>query len=360
MSTDNKPKTGTYSAGSLRSNKFVKRKYFNINEDQSNIYRLLPPFGALALTNPPKISAYHQVFFLQGASGRKRPVVSLFQKGRDGQIVKRCPIVDKIEALTLQLNAISNDPNYDQNLVKAKREQLAGLRMKKANYVNVMDQAGDIGVLAVPYTAFQSLKKRLDELEAEGIDPINAGPDKGIFFDFQRYKNDQGRVTYEVEVSTLTRKDPTTGRPVKEYNWAPIDDQVLKRMETEAADLLNMYKPLSSQEMELLATLDPKVIDQVFARPEEAQPEQFEAEEFEDAPPLTAQTFTPPTAPSRPLPPPTQYQGTVVSDVNPPAQPVVTRQPTPAPQPAAARPAQPTPPPTVVQGNDLVSQFLKR
>lgn len=267
-------KVGTYDPNALKGN-FKKRKYFKIEEGKSNVYRVLPPYGTTG------IAAYYQVFWVKGASGKSRPVPTLLRKSKDKGIIQRCPLFDKVEALKVQLAAIEKDPNFDQNIVKAKKEQLNGLRLQGGYYVNAMDQAGDIGVLRIPYTVFQSLKKRLETLKDEGVDPINVGPNNGVFFDFKRYKDEKGKTIYEVEVSQKTRRDEN-GRLLKEYNYAPIDETVLNRMETEAANLGSLYKTLTVEEMTRIATLDPVQIDAVFANPEKAEDDEFDAEDYED------------------------------------------------------------------------------
>jgi hypothetical protein len=332
MSTQSK--VGKYDPDALNGKSFKKRKYFKIEENKSNIFRILPPYGA------NNIYAFHQIFWLKGASGKSRPVSSLLKMGRDRTIIQRCPIYDKVEALKVQLAAISNDPNYDQNLIKAKKEQLNSLRLQKGYYMNVMDQAGDIGVLRVPYTAYQSLKKKLETLKAEGVDPINPGPQNGVFFDFKRYKDEKGKTIYEVEISQKTRRDETTGRMVKEYNWAPIDETVIKRLESEGAELSTMYRALSMQEMNLLATLDPVTIDSVFANPENSAEEEFGADDYEETEGGTA------TA--------TATVGATAQTAAPVAQATQTAATQPASTNTAAMRVD-----TQVSNDDLVNQFLR-
>lgn len=285
-------KVGTYDPNAVNGNKsFKKRKYFKIEQDKSNIYRVLPPYGSAG------IAVYYQVFWVTGTGGKNRPVQTLLKKSKDRGIIQRCPLFDKVEALKLQLAAISNDPNYDQNIVKAKKDQVDRLRLQGGYYLNAMDQAGDIGLLRVPYTAFQSLKKKLDVLKTEGVDPINPGAQNGVFFDFKRYKDEKGKTIYEVEISQKTRRDEN-GRMIKEYNWAPIDETVLKRMETEASELGSLYKTLTVEEMTRIATLDPAQIDAVFANPEQSEDDEYDAGDFEEAPAVqTAPTQSATTSP---------------------------------------------------------------
>jgi hypothetical protein len=119
---------------------------------------------------------------------------------------------------------------------------------------------------------------RLGELDAKGIDAINVGPTNGIFFEFKRFKNEQGKTVYKVDPAMTSSRNPETGRPVIDYSYAPIDENVLRRMESEAFDLSSMYKTLTPEEMGLLATLDPAMVDRVLSRPDKVEDEDGDEE----------------------------------------------------------------------------------
>ena len=149
----------------------------------------------------------------------------------------------------------------DMKRVEEMSDRLFQLQTDKAYYVNAMNTAGEIGVLKLKSTSYNALLERLEQLEEkEGIDAISPGPNNGVFFDFKRTKDANGRTVYTTEVH-MTSKTGENGRPVKEYAWAPIDDTVLKRMEKEAQDLTKLFTPRTPEEVALLATLDPKMVD---------------------------------------------------------------------------------------------------
>ena len=261
---------GTYKgAASLTGRtQFKKVKQFYIEENQSNIYRLLPPFKGMAKTGG--LLKYHQVFWMAGTNGKKRPVSSKLSIGKDKQVLVPCPIYSKVEILRKQLDLMKADPKANPQTVEMLGEKLWALNLDKSYYANVITPSGEIGVLKMKKTAKDALERRLQELEASGIDAINVGPTNGVYFDFKRFKVD-GKVTYDVVIFEKTKVDATTGRKVKEVVEAPIDEVVLKRMENEAEDLLNMFTTYTDEQYALLATLDPKAIDRAFARPDAVQ-----------------------------------------------------------------------------------------
>jgi len=153
------------------------------------------------------------------------------------------------------------------------------MNLDKAYYVNVISPSGEIGVLKLRFTAFQNLKTRLDELDKEGIDPINLGD--GIVFDFKKMKDDKNKTIYPVDVATKTYRDQSTNKFVNEMQTYKIDENTLKRMESEASDLSTLYQVKTAEEVALVATLDPKMVDRVFARPVETEEEEVYDDEIQ-------------------------------------------------------------------------------
>jgi hypothetical protein len=274
---------GKYDPNKVDRPTYVKKKYFNV-QPGSNVYRILPPFGSLK--DSGQIAFYRAVIFVQSTKG-KRPVPTIMKKGRDGSIITRCPLFDKVEALSKSVEAMAADPNTDPTVLENRKKMVQSLSLDRGYYLNVINQAGEIGVLKIRYTAFQSLKKRLEELASMGVDPINPGPNNGVYFDFKRYKDEKGKTVYEVVPLQRSYKDPNTGRLISEMAMAPIDDTVVARMEKEAFDLKTMHRTFTEEEMSLIATLDPNTIDRVFAAPQESResltPDEFEADGEEEA-----------------------------------------------------------------------------
>lgn len=349
--------TGAYNPRALDG--FPKKNRFYL-KDGSNIFRVLPPFGKLK--NDGIIAKYWAVYWLPTTKKNRkgedinRPVPSVFQKTKDGKVVTPDPIHDKVELLTKNLAAMKASGQHPAAVVEALEKRLEGLRVDKAYYVNVISPAGEIGVLKLRYTAFQALKEKLRELEKVQIDPINVGV--GVFFDFKKGKDDKGKTVYGVDIHQKTSRDPNTGGFKTEIVEAKIDQSVLDRMEKEAFDLLTLYKVLSAEEQAMAASLDPAVIDRIFARPEdsEAEDEQVYAdeEELKAAPAGTTAAATTTTAP---------VQAPVASAT---AQPAATPAPQTVAAPTTAAPTQqapvggPTPNAAVNAGSPDFSNYVKK
>ena len=272
---------GTFSVSSLRGG-FERKKRFYL-QDGSNPYRVLPPFGSLSVKNI--MAKYWEVTWVEGSDKKKRPVVSVLKtksngKGKPKTILQRDPLLDKLAALQDSLTAMEQAGGQDA-IVAALKEKLWNMRLDKAFYVNAISPSGEIGVLKLRYTAFQNLKTRLEELEKTGVDAINVGPQNGIVFDFKKTKDDKGKTVYPVDIMMSTYRDPNTNKLISEMQQLPIDAQVLARMDKEASDLGTLFKIVTPEEVALIATLDPKMVDRVFARPDAVETDQGPGEEEE-------------------------------------------------------------------------------
>lgn len=268
---------GTYDP--KKQGTFHRRKYFDVEEGVSNVYRVLPPWKTLAKDG--RISQYWAIHFgFLGTDKKNRPIPCIQRKGKEGDIKTHCPLCDKISVLRNSLTTLEAAGQTNPSVLETLRAKVKSLSTNKAYHVNAMNPAGEIGVLQLKITSHGALLTRLNELSDIGLDAINLGPNAGFFFDFKRNKDEKGKTVYTVDIATKITK--TAGGVTSEYRSAPIDDLILKRMETEAADLTKLYKILGPEELALVATLDPVNIDRVFARP--AKVEEATAAEAEDAP----------------------------------------------------------------------------
>lgn len=257
-------KFGTFSTKSQKGGGgFQRKKRFNL-EEGSNLYRILPPFGTLAEVG--KIAQYWSVTWVPGSDGKVRPVPSIKRK-KNNQVIQNDPLEDKVEALKKNLDVLVKN-GESKEVVDKIAEKVRQLSPDKGYYLNVLTPGGEMGVLKIRYTAYQSLLSKLEELEREGVDPINTGIGNGLFFDFKKTKDERGRVVYSVDIGKKTYKDPS-GRLISEYLQSEIDDNTLKRMEKESEDLTKLYRVLDAEEVALIATLDGKTIDRVFQRPQQ-------------------------------------------------------------------------------------------
>lgn len=246
------------------SGNYTKKKWFNLKTG-SNLYRVLPSisFDGTKPSNNPW--AFHQLIWVKGKE-RKYPVVCIRETNQDKKVLVSCPIFDKIEFLKKQLEAMQKNPETANSpQTKKMADRLKDYNVDKAYYLNVVNKAGEIGILKIKYTALQDLKATIKNLNNEGINAIGAGPNDGVFLDFRRIEDDTGRVSYKVDAAKITVKNPQTGRPSLEYDWSPLTPEIMNRMETEAAELSKIYRKLELDKLEQLATLDPDTIDAVMS-----------------------------------------------------------------------------------------------
>lgn len=253
-------KHGKFNSRNLDS--YTKKNRFYL-QNGSNIYRLLPPYGSLAQRGA--IAQYWAVYWLTASNDKKKPVPSIRQLGKDKKVIVADPLFDKIDALQKSLAAQKASGTTNVAILEALEAKLQNLNLDKAYYVNVINPAGEIGVLKLRYTAWQGLKERLRELEKDGIDAVNVG--SGVYFDFKKLQDDKGKTVYTVDLHKKTFKN-AAGKLQVDIVEAVIDETVLGRMSKEAFDLTTLFRTLTPQEQALAATLDPAVLDRLFARAE--------------------------------------------------------------------------------------------
>lgn len=264
-------KVGTFNIDTLETKRYAKKNRYYL-KDGSNHFRVLPPF------NSDVIAKFWESIWLPSTQVSKagkvinKPISTIQRKNQDGQVTQRDPLLDKIAALQGQLVELQKDPNQNKEILTALEDRLKALRTDRSYYLNVLTPDNQIGLLQIKSTAFKDLKRQIKKLkDEEGIDAINSGAGNGVYFDFQKLRDENNKVTYQVGVVMTTKRDPVTNKPVKEYKDGTIDETILKRMETEAFDLNTLYKVPTFEEMSLLATLDPVMVDRLFARPEEVE-----------------------------------------------------------------------------------------
>jgi hypothetical protein len=248
--------------------------------DGSNLYRILPPCGTLAAKGQ-WASRYESIHWgYKGSSGRMRvfrcPLETKNQgKGKPKLVIKACAECDLIA---------QRDADYKKRLKELTEGQGMGLeaaqeRLKPLGdwlyahnrdskiYLNVMKESGEIGKLAVPFKSFEALKLAIAEVVKKGIDPIRV--DQGVFFDFNR--SGKGNQTLH-RVSVVTEDFQQNGETFSRIKRAPLTEEVLKRMETEAYDLGDMFRTVTTDDVARLVASggEAAVVDSIFSAPESA------------------------------------------------------------------------------------------
>ena len=253
-----------------------RTKKFYLKEG-SNLYRVLPP--AKSLKDQNKIAQYWSVIWIADSSGKLRPVASILKKNRD-RVIQRDPLLEKIDEIRQTYDeAVKSGASEEQ--LKTLRELFKKVYNKKVYALNVVNPAGEVGVLEIPYTSYQNLKQRITELYNQGIDAVGIGEDKGILFDFKKTKDERGRVIYPVDIAQKTSRD-SSGNFMVTYIRAPISEAEAEVLSSKVADLTTLYRELSYQDMEALSTLDPKLIDAVFSKGVDLDEEGEEGEGSEE------------------------------------------------------------------------------
>lgn len=260
--------TGKYDPTKTGGGQFTRRNYFDVEKDGvSNVYRLLPPFGSLA--NDNKIAYYWAIHFgFKNSEGKMKPIACIQRKNKEGVVTQSCPLCIKLNALKTAHEAMKlQDP--DSVMTKELGERLRWLNLDKGYSLNVLATDGKIGVLKLRYKPFKALETLITKLhKEEGVNAVNDG--EGVYFDIRR-TGTGFQTEYTVETATLTYKNNDTGRMVKEYKMAVVDQAIIERMEKEAADLPKLYKIFSEEDLALVATGDPTVLDRLFAKPEKKE-----------------------------------------------------------------------------------------
>lgn len=229
-------------------------------KDGDNIYRVLPPVKSLADKN--KIAQYYSVIWLTAPNGKKYAVNSIAVKNKDNKVIQPDPLLDKIEELNLQLKSALASGRHAE--VQSIKEMQKKIFQKKFYALNVMSPSGEVGVLHLPYTAYQNLQVKLKELYQNGIDAISIGPTNGIFFNFKKQRDERGKVTYPVEVAMKMIKTEG-GEIMATYHKAPISESEAPLIAEKAQDLTTLFRTLSFSEMSLLASLSQEAFDAVFS-----------------------------------------------------------------------------------------------
>lgn len=241
--------------------------------DGDNVYRILPPLGKLAASG--KWAVFEALHWGYRGSKGMRPFKCIQRKNpKTGMITVQCPECTKIEEYkTLEANAkaqkaaegLSKDEITEA--VKPLTDWLFSHNLDKKWYVNAMKEDGSIGRLAMPHKMYGALQTRIEKLMGEdGVDPISL--DGGVWFVLTR-TGKGNQTAFSVDVK-YTQED-FNGRKVKVIKPAPLDEDTLARVASEAFDLSDSFRALKYEEIKRLVDSggDPDECDHVFSSPEE-------------------------------------------------------------------------------------------
>lgn len=315
---------------------YTKKNYWKLKDGES-VYRILPALGELAKEG--RWSVFWKVHYgYKNSKGQLRTFESPLVKNNKTKMIEvPDAALERIEKLKAQFDAAKKAGNKE---LIAQLDKFVGQKgmynLDSNHYMNVMDQAGNIGILKIRHRAKVALDATIKRLRDAGTDPLS--PDNGRFFIFRR--SGMGLdTTFQVEVLQETVDVPSFG-PMKRDLIHKLSPEIAARCATkksdgtfrygEAANLLTLYKkPTSEQVARIVKEVDintgkSPAVDEILdtrasSEGSTASYNDDDASDYEEA--SQAQSAAPAAAPqaAAPAPAPVAAQPAPVAQVAAPA-----------------------------------------
>lgn len=227
---------------------FVKRKYWKLKDGES-VYRILPSLGFNGKDADGKWSHFYNVHYgYKNSKGEMRVFQSSLVKNRKTKMVEvgdaALERIEKLKAELEKAKTAGNKPLVDK-LMDLVGSQKAQYNLDNNHYVNAMDTQGNIGILKLRHRAKLALDATIKALRDSGIEPLDA--ETGRFFVFRR--SGMGLDT-SFQVTVLKKKFRVEGVGEVEQDVVHVlTDDILVRLEKEAAELDNLYKRPTAEEV---------------------------------------------------------------------------------------------------------------
>lgn len=311
---------------------YKKKNYYKL-KDGVSIFRILPPIGDMA--DSGKWSAFWSVHYgYKNSQGKARPFQSPFVKNRKTKMIEAPDAaLQHIEDLKAAFEAAKKAGNTE---VAARLDKLVGQKgqynMSNNHYVNVVDEQGNIGILAIRHRCKVALDATIAQLRAEGVDPLSV--DNGRYFKFHR--SGTGLDT-TFQVSVLKRKLNVAGIGEVEQDVVhQLTPELIARLATEAAQLDKLFKRPTSEEVARMVKEGAKAVDEILDTKQdetEAQevPEELGQDDVDMNPQPTPLAAAPTPVQAAPTPAPL-VMAALMAAPTPVSAPVTSTPPRPAPQ----------------------------
>ena len=247
---------------------YTKKKNFKI-KDGDNIYRILPSLGFNGKEPDGKPFKFYNVHFgYKNSAGKMRVFQSPEVKNRESKMIEvEDAAKTRIETLKAQFEAAKANRN------KAEAERLLPLiagkkpmyNLDNNHHCNAINEAGEIGVLKIRHRAKLALDAVIKQLRAKGVEPL--GPE-GRYFVINRSGTGL-ETTFTVKVLTKDLEVAGVG-VVQQEVVHKLTDDIIKRLDTEAADLDSLYPRPTAQEVARivaeseLATGKSRAVDEIL------------------------------------------------------------------------------------------------
>lgn len=245
----------------------ANKKFFKI-EDGDNVYRILPPLGALA--DRGEWSKYYRIEWgYKNTEGRTK----IFQDCRvvnreSGMVevesaahVRRMELKKQLEDAT----AAFKEGKISQDEVMKIRNLTRRFNLEAKHHVNAVNLRGEIGLLKIGHNAKKALDAQIKRLREQGVDAI--GVENGVYFNI--YRSGVGRDTvYQVTPYTEQVEAEVNGeiRMIEQRKTHTMDAAFQARLDSEAFELDNLYPMPTPEEVERIVKEGPEAVDSMIAR----------------------------------------------------------------------------------------------
>lgn len=248
---------------------YLKSAYDKGGTNGDNIFRVMPPVHSLAAQGKYyQFHAVHKGFV--GTDGRPRWFSCTEEWDyKTKEIKSRCPVCDKYRQMDGHLK-VAKERGLDKEKIEEFRLlQVDPFKVEKRYYINALNQANEIGSLALPTKSFRALKELCDKYANNGVDLTST---KSVFLNFgkrSQYKGDN-QALYPVE--PFRKSEMVNGLIQESMVPHEITNEILNRMEKECVDLSKMFPTVSIENLDALVSAEgedrKKIVDRVFAKGE--------------------------------------------------------------------------------------------
>ena len=249
---------------------YVKKNWFKLKDGEA-AYRILPALGELAKEG--RWSVFWKVHYgYKNSAGQLRTFESPFVKNNKTKMVEvPDAALERIEKLKAQFEEAKKTGNKE---LIAKLDKLVGQKgqfnLDSNHYLNVIDEAGNIGILKIRHRAKIALDDEIKRLRADGVDPLR--PDNGRVFVFRR--SGMGLdTTFKVTVKQETVDVPGFGpmkRDIVHKLTAEIGDRCAVKQNNgsfryvEAANLATLYKKPTAEQVARFVKEGAVAVDEIL------------------------------------------------------------------------------------------------
>lgn len=267
----------------------VRKKYFSC-KDGNNVYRILPAMFDLA--SKGQWSMFYRVEFgYKNSDNRMKPFLSPRRVNKDKMVevesaahLHRVALKQELDDLKAslkgQLEAGTITKDEAKTALEEQKKLVKQYNLDSKHYMNVINEAGEIGLLKIPNRAMQALRPLLKELEQKNIDPLSV--DNGRWFNFNR--SGMGLDTVYT-VSVVKEQVEVEGHGTLEKDKIHVlSDSVLDRLEKEAFKLDQIFPAPTAEEVDRIVNEGPKAVDEIFAQKQEEPKTEAPAAKPETAP----------------------------------------------------------------------------